>query len=444
AFKYDNYRDIRFNPAQSLWRKNTLPFEAQFFHRGFLFPARVDVFAVAAGSATPVVYRASQFTYGPKAAAPRETDLGYAGFRLHAPLNNPAYYDEVCAFLGASYFRAVGKGQNYGLSARGLALNTGSPAGEEFPAFKAFWLETPKPGAESIVVHALMDSPSAAGAFRFQITPGAETVFDVSLRLYPRVTLDQAGIAPLTSMFHFDSNDRVGIDDYRPAVHDSDGLAIFNGAGEQVWRPLHNPAVLQESAFADDDPRGFGLMQRKRDFADYSDSEAHYERRPSLWIEPKGQWGKGAVRLFEIPTADEFHDNIVAFWRPAESLAAGREYRYDYRMHWCARHLWLPSLANVRRTRIGAGPQPGSRLVVIDLDGGALDSLPDDAQVTSEVGASHGKVANVVAHANAGTGGWRVAFELLPGSARSSELRMVLRRPDNSPLSETWLYRWTA
>ena len=185
-------------------------------------------------------------------------------------------------------------------------------------------------------------------------------------------------------------------------------------------------------------------MQRKRDYADYSDSEAHYERRPSLWIEPNGEWGRGSVRLFEIPTADEFHDNIVAFWRPALPMAAGREYRFDYRMHWCARHAWLPQLATVTQTRIGAGHQPGARLVVIDLGGGALDSLPDNAQVTSEVSASHGQVANVVAHANARAAGWRVAFELLPGSERSSELRMVLRRPDNSPLSETWLYRWTA
>lgn len=442
--KYDNYRDIRFDPQHSLWRKERLPFEAQFFHRGFLFPARVDIFTVAGGSAMPVVYRADQFTFGPKAAAPRETDLGYAGFRLHAPLNDPAYYDEVCAFLGASYFRAVAKDQNYGLSARGLALKTGSPSGEEFPAFKAFWLETPNPGTASIVVHALMDGPSAAAAFRFVITPGVETVFDVSMHLYPRVTLDQAGVAPLTSMFHFDASDRTGIDDYRSAVHDSDGLAMFNGAGEQIWRPLNDPSVLQESAFADDNPRGFGLIQRKRDYADYSDSEAHYERRPSLWIEPNGEWGRGSVRLFEIPTADEFHDNIVAFWRPALPMEAGREYRYDYRMHWCARHAWLPQLATVTQTRIGAGHQPGARLVVIDLGGGALDSLPDNAQVTSEVSASHGQVANVVAHANARGHGWRVAFELLPGSERSSELRMVLRRPDNSPLSETWLYRWTA
>ncbi|MEO6103705.1 MAG: glucan biosynthesis protein G [Pseudoxanthomonas sp.] len=442
--KYDNYRDIRFDPRHSLWREEKVPFEAQFFHRGFLFPARVDVFTVAGGNALPVVYQADQFNFGPKATAPSENDLGYAGFRLHAPFNNPAYYDEVCAFLGASYFRAVGKGQNYGLSARGLALKTGNPAGEEFPVFKAFWLETPKPGAGSIVVHALLDGPSASGAFRFVITPGVETLFDVSLHLYPRVTLDQAGIAPLTSMFHFDASDRVGIDDYRPAVHDSDGLAIFNGVGEQVWRPLQDPSVVQESVFSDENPRAFGLMQRKRDYVDYSDSEASYERRPSLWIEPKGQWGSGSVRLFEIPTADEFHDNIVAFWRPELPLEPGREYCYDYRMHWCGRHAWLPQLATVTGTRIGAGTQPGTRLVVIDLAGGALESLPDNAQVTSEVSASHGKVVNVVAHAAAGTGGWRVAFELLPGSERSSELRMVLRRPDNSPLSETWLYRWTA
>ena len=236
---YDEYRSIRFNPAQALWRAEGLPFQAQFFHRGFFFRDRVDIYQVADGKATPVVYKPSQFTFqGVK--APTETDLGYAGFRLHAPLNKPEYFDEVAAFLGASYFRAVAKGQAYGLSARGLALKTGGPQ-EEFPVFRAFWLERPAKGASQITVHALLDSPSVAGAYRFTITPGVQTVFDASARLFPRVALDEVGVAPLTSMFQFDSNDRLGIDDYRPAVHDSDGLGMVNGRGEQIWRPLSNP-----------------------------------------------------------------------------------------------------------------------------------------------------------------------------------------------------------
>lgn len=441
---YDQYRSIRFNPAQALWRSEGLPFQAQFFHRGFFFRDRVDVYQVADGRATPVVYRPSQFTFE-GVAAPKENDLGYAGFRLHAPVNRPDYFDEVAAFLGASYFRAVAKGQAYGLSARGLALKTGGPA-EEFPVFRAFWLERPARGADRITVHALMDSPSVAGAFRFTITPGVETLFDVSARLFPRVDLDQAGIAPLTSMFQFDSNDRLGIDDYRPAVHDSDGLGMVNGRGEQIWRPLQNPSAIQESAFEDTNPRGFGLMQRKRAFADYADSEAHYEKRPSLWIEPVGDWGEGAVHLLELPTADEFHDNIVAFWRPKQPLAAGREHRFDYRMHWCNQHSWKPELATVTRTRIGGltfGENAGrARLVVIDFDGGRLEGLGEGAKVRADVSASKGKIANVTAHPNPGAGGWRLGFELVPGAERSIELRAVLG-DDRGPLTETWLYRWT-
>lgn len=446
---YDQYRGIRFNPAQALWRGDDLRFQAQFFHRGFFFRDRVDIHQVADGKATPVVYRPAQFTFD-GTPAPKENDLGFAGFRLHSPINRPDYFDEVAVFLGASYFRAVAKGLAYGLSARGLALGSGSP-NEEFPVFRAFWLERPARNADRVVVHALMDSPSVAGAFRFEIAPGVETVFDVASVLYPRVALDRAGIAPLTSMFQFDANDRVGIDDYRTAVHDSDGLGLVNGRGEQIWRPLQNPSVIQESAFEDINPRGFGLMQRKRAFADYADSEAHYEKRPSLWIEPKGEWGEGAVRLVELPTNDEFHDNIVAFWRPKQPLAAGGEYRFDYRMHWTTEHSWKPELATVTRTRIGGigiagggtgGRDERGRLVVIDFAGGRLDGLGDGAKVRADVSASKGKVSNVIAHPNPGAGGWRLTFELQPGNERSIELRAVLG-DDRGPLTETSLYRWT-
>lgn len=439
--QYDQYRDIRFDPADALWTKEKRPYRVQFFHRGFLYRDRVDVHTVAEGVATSVVYHPQMFSFG-RAPAPDDVDLGFAGFRLHAPINRADYFDEVCAFLGASYFRAVARGQVYGLSARGLALKTADPAGEEFPVFKAFWIETPAPGAREIVVHALLDSPSAAGALRFRIVPGVQTVFDTALRLYPRVELDRAGIAPLTSMFHFDASDRVGIDDYRPSVHDSDGLALFNGSGERIWRPLRNPGALQESVFMDSRPRGFGLLQRKRQFADYADSEAHYEKRPSLWVEPVGDWGEGAVHLVEIPTRDEFHDNIVAFWRPRQPLAAGREHRFDYRLHWCDRPQWPAELATIAQTRIGRAEQ-GGRQIVIELAGGRLRELSPDAVPRAVVSASRGEVANIVAHANAGTGGWRIAFELRPGNERIVELRARLEDA-KGPLSETWLYRWTA
>jgi len=438
---YDQYRDFRYRAARALWRDEGLPFQAQFFHRGFLFKDRVDIHVVRDGRARPFAFSTGLFDYTPQ-PVPAARDIGFAGFRLHAPVNRADHYDEVCSFLGASYFRAVAKGLNYGLSARALALGTGEPAPEEFPRFTAFWLERPAPGARAAVVHALLDSPSAAGALRLAIDPGEETVFDVDLRLYPRVELVHAGIAPLTSMFEFDPSDRVGVDDYRPAVHDSDGLAMLNGRGEQAWRQLQNPSTLQHSGFQDRDPRRFGLMQRKRAYADFQDAEAHYELRPSLWVEPVGDWGEGEVHLVEIPTADEYHDNIVAFWRPKAPIAAGREHRWRYRLHWCRDHAWKPDLATVAATRIGAS-HDGARLVVVDLAGGRLPALGGDARVQVDAAASQGALRNPVAYRNAGSGGWRMSFELHPGGARVSELRARLVDADG-PLSETWLYRWMA
>lgn len=440
---YDQYRDYRFVPAKALWHERGPGFQAQFFHRGFLFKDRVDILTVAGGRATPYAFSTGLFDYAPQPVPRVDGDIGFAGFRLHAPLNTQGVQDEVAVFLGASYFRAVARGLQYGLSARGLALGTGEPAPEEFPLFRAFWLETPAKGAKEMVVHALLDSRSVAGAFRFIIVPGEETVQEVDARLYPRVALAQAGIAPLTSMFDFDPSDRLGVDDYRPSVHDSDGLALFNGKGEQAWRQLQNPKALQHSGFQDRDPKGFGLMQRKRARADFLDAEAHYERRPSLWVEPLDPWGAGEVHLVEIPTADEYHDNIVAFWRPATPLAAGREHRFRYRLHWCRDHAWLPALATVRATRIGRTATAGGRLVVIDLAGGGLARLGADAKPRIDVAASQGEVRNPVAYRD-DDGGWRMSFELQPGQATAVELRAVLRDAAGAALSETWLYRWTA
>ena len=443
AIGYDEYRDIRFNPSQALWRRQGLPFQAQYFHRGFLFKDRVQLFTVTAGRASQVDYSPDLFTFRVGAKRGRnERDLGFAGVRLHGPINRADYFDEIAAFLGASYFRAVAKGQSYGLSARGLAVNTVQAAGEEFPVFRSFWLEQPTPGATDIVVHALMDSPSVAGAFRFVIRPGVETVFDVQSRLYPRVELRYAGIAPLTSMFQFGASDRVGVDDYRPAVHDSDGLALWTGAGEQIWRPLHNPSVVQDSGFEDQSPRAFGLMQRQRNFSDYADSEAHYEKRPSAWVEPVGDWGKGAVHLIELPTADEYHDNIVAFWRPATPLSPGQEHRFDYRLHWCEQRSWKPELATVADTMIGAAPEQRRR-VIIDFQGDAIKNLGAESNIAPDVWSNGGKVSNPVAHPVPATGGWRIGFELETAGAQAVELHARLVR-GTQPVSETWLYRWTA
>ncbi|MGE0714556.1 MAG: glucan biosynthesis protein [Alphaproteobacteria bacterium] len=439
---YDRFRQIRFDPKRALWRGDRLPFEAQLFHRGFLYRDKVQLNEVADGVARPIPYDPDLFDFGPL-PRPEGGDLGYAGFRLHAPMNRPDYYDEVCAFLGASYFRAVAKQQLYGLSARGLAIRTAEPGGEEFPIFTRFWIERPQAQSAAAVIHALLDSRSITGAFRFVVRPGDATVFDVEAALYPRVDIQHAGIAPVTSMFWFAANDRAGIDDFRPAVHDSDGLSLWTGRGEQIWRPLSNPSDLQVSSFTDIDPRGFGLMQRQRDFRFYKDLEARYEKRPSLWVEPVGDWGEGAVHLVEIPTDREIHDNIVAFWRPKAPLRAKGEHRFAYRLHWCWKSPWESELAKVTETAVGAAADGKARLFVLEAVGERFKSLTPDTRPRPQVSADKGKVRNVVALPNPETGGWRISFELVPEGARAVELRAQLMT-EGGPATEVWLYRWTA
>lgn len=436
---YDEYRALRFNPQAALWREGGLGFNVQLFHRGFLYAQKVEMHEVVDRRARPIPYDPAAFTLGER--APPGADFGYAGFRIHHPLNTQGVFDEICAFLGASYFRAVGRGLNYGLSARGLAIKTADPAGEEFPVFRAFWLERPHPGANSVVVHALLDSPSSTAAFRFTIRPGDQTVFDVQAVIYPRVEVVAIGVAPLTSMYFFAPNDRGGADDYRGAVHDSDGLMIATSRGEQIWRPLQNPRDLQVSQFAEVNPRGFGLMQRRRDPVGYNDLEALYERRPSLWVEPIADWGTGRIQLVEIPTDNEINDNIVAFWRPDQPMRPGEEYNYVYRLHWMPAFPGNPELAQITETRSGAAGRSG-RLFVLDIAGGKAGEVPPDAAPTLDLSNSAGTIRNPVVQRNPRNGGWRVHFELVPGAARLVELRAVLKLGEQ-PLSETWLYRWT-
>ena len=442
SLSYDKYRQIRFDTNQSLWRGRNLAFEAQFFHRGFLFQNRVDINEVADGKSQPIRYRPELFDFG-SMPRPEGQDLGWAGFRLHTKLNKPDYADEFAVFLGASYFRAIGRNTGYGLSTRALSIKTANAGGEEFPAFRSFWLERPQPGVNTMVVSALFDSPSATGAMRVTIRPGDTTVEDIELSIYPRVDIAEPGIGTMTSMYYFNGTDHAGIDDYRRGVHDSDGLLMLSGRGEELWRPLKNPATLQVSAFADQGPRGFGLMQRRRNFSDYEDLEAHYERRPSLWVEPIGDWGEGVVQLVEIPTKGEVNDNIVAFWRPKEMLRAKQERNFTYRLHWGTTPPIPATLGRFIDSRSGAGPTPGTRLFALDAIGPNLKALPPDAKLRVATSVDHGSVANAVAQSNSETGGWRINFELQPGDAKTVEIRAQLLAGD-TPLTETWVYRWTA
>jgi glucans biosynthesis protein len=436
---YDSYRAIRFLPDRALWRGEKLPFEAQFFHRGFFYKHRVDIFEVKSGQAFKILYQPDMFSFGGLTPPGPAADLGFSGFRLHAPINRADYYDEVCVFLGASYFRAVAKGQLYGLSARGLTLDTGESKGEEFPLFKTFWIEKPAAGANSIVVHALLDSESAAAAYRFTIRPGESTVFDVEMALYPRVDLLHAGLAPMTSMFFFGPNDRKDVDDFRPSVHDSDGLTVLNGRGEELWRPLHNPRDLQISSFVDINPRSFGLVQRQRDFAAYQDLESSFERRPSLWAEPIGDWGEGAIKLLEIPTKEEVHDNIACFWHPKAPLPAKAEHTYTYRLHWGSEAPRQSALARFSRTGIGARGE-NAVIFVLDVMGDRLKSV-DPKALRGLVAAEKGKIQNIVTQPNPATGGWRLSFELVKEKA-PVEIRASLMQ-QNEAVSEIWVYRWT-
>ncbi|HEY1930930.1 MAG TPA: glucan biosynthesis protein G [Acetobacteraceae bacterium] len=438
---YSQYRSIRFNPDHALWGGQGLNFNVQLFHRGFLYKDRVDLFQVVNGQAQPIQYNPTLFIFGK--LQPPSGDIGYAGFRLHFPLNRLDYFDEVCAFLGASYFRALARGQGYGLSARGLAINTAESSGEEFPVFRTFWLEQPAKGANAMTVHALLDSKSCAGAFRFVIAPGQDTIFDTQCAIYPRVDMPTVGLAPLTSMFFFGANDHANADDWRAAVHDSGGLALHTGQDQRIWRPLINPHALQISSFSDVGPRGFGLMQSPREFVYYQDLEAHYEKRPSLWIEPQGNWGPGVVELVEIPSNKEVNDNIVAFWRPHDPLKAKSENKLAYRMHWCWTDPHPGPVAHVVQTRAGLAWNGTDRQFVIDFAGAPLDAWTKPAAPALDVGTDKGKIVSAVAERNPNIHGWRVSIQLATNNEKVVELHARMMDGEQ-PLTETWIARWTA
>jgi glucans biosynthesis protein len=445
--RYDSFRGIRFRDEARLFTGGQ-GFQMDLMPPGFYYEDRVVVNVVNDGTATPLDFSTDFFHFHPRyfpfpdgrAPTGQEGDMGFSGIRFRHPVNRPGVWDEVLVFQGASYFRAVARDTLYGLSARGLAIGTGGPDPEEFPLFTEFWVEEPDPGARTLRVHALLDGPSVAGAYRFTVTPGAETVMEVEARLFPRVDITAAGIAPLTSMYFFGPEKRAGVDDFRDAVHDSDALRIVNGAGERLWRPLRNPGAIETSSFIDRDPQSFGLIQRSRTFEDYQDAEAHYEQRPSAWVEPGEPWGPGAVQLVELPTADEFADNIVAFWRPAEPLAAGREYRFTYRLVWAQAPAEPLPLARVIATRGGASILDATeRVFVVDFDLGMINF----ATVEPRVSASAGELKGISVSPLPGGNIARVGFHLIPGDARESELRLALLS-EGTTASEIWLYRWTA
>ena len=443
ALNYDQYRDIRFRPDHALWRRESLPFELMFFHLGKFQMESVRVNEVTPQGVRHIPYDSADFDYGKNKLSPRSWgDLGFAGFRAHYPLNGSQYKDELVVFLGASYFRALGAGQHYGLSARGLAIDTVGGNGEEFPRFTEFWIAKPARDSKALTFYALLDSPRASGAYRFDITPGAETVVNVRLRVFLRAGVATLGIAPLTSMFAFGEN-QPHRTDFRPEVHDSDGLMVATGDGEWIWRPLLNPKQTLTTSFSMRSLRGFGLMQRDREFRSYEDSEARYELRPSAWVEPIGSWGAGRVELMQLNTPDETNDNIVAYWVPDRLPARGQPLDMAYRLHWQgAQPMQHPPGAWVTQTRVGRGYAElaeGEQQYVVDFTGPSLAALAAGATVKAVVtAASNGKIVESNAYRVEATGAWRMTVRVKQlDTAKPTELRGFLQSGADV-LTETW------
>lgn len=446
ALNYDQHREIRYRPAKSWWLREELPFQLQFFHPGFIFNRTVQLHEVKNNQESIIPFDRELFDYG-RNKLDREIpqDMGYSGFRIHHPLNNPKYFDELAVFQGASYFRALCTKAVYGLSARGLAVDTAEPTGEEFPVFEEFWIQRPAPLDPSITVYALLNSPSVAGAYRFVITPGADTVMHVKSTIFLRKPVKVLGIAPLTSMFWHGENSSNHYSDFRPEVHDSDGLMIAHAGGEWLWRPLNNPDVVRSSAFADNAPRGYGLVQRDRNYSSYEDLEANYHLRPSAWVETIGNWGKGFVRLVEIPTPDETNDNIVAFWQPEFPAAPGEPMTYEYKLHWYIGSDIKPPAGFAIATRIGHSKthEPDLQRFIVDFDSPYLHNKNEDPEIEAVISVGNGaKLVHQALQKNRFNGSWRLAFALrADGSRQPVELRCFLRKAPHV-LTETWSYRW--
>ena len=462
---YGQMRGIRFRRDSAVWRGEA-PFELQFFHPGGGNDLPVRIHLVEDGRSEERPFRPGDFNYGDEVRGMTldvPPDAGYAGFRVLHALNDPDRMDEVVSFLGASYFRLLGPGHVYGLSSRGIAVDVAGSGPEEFPDFVEFWIRRPAPGDVSVVAHGLLDGPSVTGAYRFELTPGdaAEgrgTVLEVDARVFARRHVARLGVAPLTSMY-LHGTFGPGDDDVRPRVHDSEGLLMHTSRDEWIWRPLTNRQDLRVTSLRDVDPRGFGLVQRDRDFGSYLDLETRYDRRPSEWVAIRGEWGPGGVELVEIPARSEFGDNIVAYWAPDGGLAAGEERRYRYALVTFDER--LPSiriedlavqgqdLAQVIRTRIGwdalpgqADPPPRSRRrILVDFQGGPLSALPDEAAVDAVATTSAGTLEDVRVLSLPG-GGRRATLVLRPDDGRPADLRLQLQVGD-SVVTETWSYLWT-
>jgi glucans biosynthesis protein len=449
---YDAWRDIRFRKDHALLGDSGGPFRLETFHLGFLYRRAVTVNLIRDGLASPIPYTPALFDYG-RVKPPKDppVNMGFAGFRLHYPLNDPDVYDEVISFLGASYFRFLGRDQQYGLSARALCVEAGTDQ-ESFPFFREFWVETPPARAGRATIYALLDGEAATGAYRFDLTPGHESELDVQATLFPRRENVKFGLAPLTSMFLTGENDHRIRDGFRAELHDSDGLLMQTGAGEWLWRPLSNPLSTQTTSFIDKDNKGFGLMQRDRAFESYQDLDLAYEARPSYFVEPQGSWGDGRIELIELSTEDETNDNIVASWTPATAPEPQKAFAYAYRITAC---LDLPRLSpNGRAINTFRAPARAlgsseavavnARRFLVDFAGGDMAYyVPDPSQVEVVATATNGQILRTSLVANSHIDGLRAMFDVSVKAGQTADLRLFLRAGART-LTETWTYPWTS
>jgi periplasmic glucans biosynthesis protein len=444
SLSYDQWRDIRFRGDRALWAGTPSPFQVQFFHPGLFYDQPVVINTVSPEGVKPVPFSPSLFDYGRNDFASRvPPELGFAGFRIHFPINTPKYPDEVIVFLGASYFRAVGKDQVFGLSARGLAIDTAESWGEQFPWFREFWLVRPDAKATSMTIYGLLDSPGVTGAYRFVVTPGQPTRVDVESTLFLRTELRKVGIAPLTSMFFHGENTLRHFVDFRPEVHDSDGVLLNLANGEWLWRPVDNPERLRISGLRAEPVAGFGLLQRDREFTHYQDLETAAERRPSVFQVPWGNWGPGRVEVVEIPTNSDTNDNLVTYWVADRELKPGKPHRFAYTQWWYGDDARWPPAGRVMATRRDHGTTENAHRFVIDFAGGKLGKVPTQEVLHGMVAVQGGdQVAEIRDQhvvSNPHIDGWRLSFQVVPKTRDTVELRAYLSLGEEV-LTETWSY----
>jgi glucans biosynthesis protein len=444
AINFDVAQRIRFRPEFALWANGPGPYPIRFFNLRETVREPVRINLISGDSARPILYDPRYFDWGNTGFDKRlPRDAGFSGFRVMSGRNVER---DWLAFQGASYFRTAGTDDQYGLSARGIAVNTATSTREEFPIFTQFWIAEGAVPESPVTIYALLEGPSITGAYKFEVRHGKGDVMDVHAELFARADIERLGIAPLTSMFWYSETNRNQAADWRPEIHDSDGLCMWRGNGERIWRPLANPPGVQVNSYMDVNPKGFGLMQRDRDFENYQDDGAFYNKRPSVWVEPRGAWGEGAVQLVEINTTDEIHDNIVAYWAPKTKLAAGKSLQLDYRLYWQDPEPFLPkSIAHVVATRrgragvAGSQGQPGYKFA-IDFEGGPLSDMAQRYDLKPTVTLSRGRVTSAYSLKVVGTRRWRAVFDAVFDGRDPVNLRCVLQQ-NGKPLTETWMYQ---